>query len=81
MAKETPQLRMAKRQLEEIDKYKGYVLIGGALDDSDPYEPFVGLVLLKPSSLRSRPGPSSVTVWVQQDPEGNGPGFLDFQKP
>lgn len=55
-----------------IKHYKelvGYEVFAVAEDDSDS-EPFYGLVLTKNKQKK--------VAWILQDPEGNGPGFLEI---
>lgn len=77
MPRERPEMLLARRQEEELNKYKMYQVMGAAIDTTtDPTEPTVGLVLIRPSWLKK--GPSSVTLWFLRDPEGNGPGFVEI---
>lgn len=43
--------------------------IVGLIESSDDYPPIPGLKL-----------DDGTLVWIQCDPEGNGPGFLEIQK-
>ena len=77
MPRERPEMLLARRQEELLNKYRAYRVMGAAIDTTtDPEEPVVGLTLVKPSNIPG-PGPSSVTLWFLRDPEGNGPGFVE----
>ena len=43
--------------------------------DSHPMEPMYGLVFTRPDNKKHQ-----LFATIQQDPEGNGPGFLSIEK-
>ena len=62
---------------KELQKLVGYTVSQIALDydgDEDSLDKFYGLVLVKKGD------PQKLIAWIQQDPEGNGPGFLQIEK-
>jgi len=65
-----------KYMIEQLQPFRGAVLGRPVTEDTDngsPPEGFFGL------TLKRKDGKAFV-LWVNCDPEGNGPGWLDIQE-
>lgn len=61
-----------QHMIEEINKHLvGAMILGAIESEGDDYFNDFGFMISK--------GGKKMTVWVQQDPEGNGPGWLAIE--
>lgn len=61
----------AKYFADMLTPYRGWTLSGMVYTEED----YLGLILRDPND-----GNREVVIWVLQDPEDNGPGFIETQE-